>query len=257
MSGGTCYSGTRSDGVIRIVLHGAAGRMGRIVSEKIASDPGMSLSAGVDCSGADGFLPSLSAFSGEADLIIDFSHHSATRELLEFAVARSLPVLIATTGQTEEELAMIREAAEKIPVFYSSNMSLGVALLCDLAKKAAAAMPDADIEIVETHHNRKVDVPSGTAVMLANALKTVREKANFVIGRGEGKREKNDIGISSVRRGNIVGIHEILISTDSETLTLRHEAHSRTLFADGAVTAAKFLLGKPAGLYTMNDMVKE
>lgn len=243
--------------MIKVILHGAAGRMGKEVAAKIEADPILSLAARVDQTGADGCLKNLADYTGDADVIVDFSHHSATGALTAYAVSRGIPLLIATTGQTEEEKEMIARASEKVAVFHSANMSLGVALLCELAKKAAAGMPDADIEIVETHHNRKLDVPSGTALMIAEAMRKVREKARFVIGRAGGKREKEEIGIASIRRGNIVGIHEVLISTDNETLTLKHEAHSRALFADGAVVAAKFLAGKGAGLYTMNDLVKE
>jgi 4-hydroxy-tetrahydrodipicolinate reductase len=153
---------------------------------------------------------------------------------------------------------MIEEYAKKIPIFVSANMSVGVALTVKLAKQAASVFPDADIEIIEKHHNRKKDAPSGTALMIANAIRTVREKAQFVFGReGMAKREKNEIGVHAVRRGNIVGIHEVLVSTDSQTITLKHEAHSRALFAEGAVSAAECILNKPAGLYNMNSIVTE
>ena len=241
--------------MIRIILNGAAGRMGAECERLIASDPETALCARIDKFGGEGYLNTLSDFRGDADMIIDFSHHSATEELCAYAVERDLPLMIATTGQTEEEREVIAATAEKIPVFFSANMSLGVALLANLAKKAAEAMPDADIEIVETHHNRKLDAPSGTAKMLAEAICSVREKAKTVFARS-GKREKDEIGITSVRRGNIAGIHEVLVTTDNETITLKHEAHSRALFADGALAAAKFLYGKSAGLYTMDDMVK-
>ena len=163
---------------------------------------------------------------------------------------------MCTTGHTCEEIEMIREASKFIPVFHSGNMSVGVAVLVRLAADAAAAFPDADIEIVETHHNRKLDAPSGTALMIADGIKNVRPDAYNNCGRsGNGKREPKEIGISAVRRGNIVGIHEVLISTDTQTLTLKHEAHSRSLFAEGAVAAADFLVNMPAGLYNMEDML--
>lgn len=243
--------------MINVILNGAAGRMGREVARKVNDDPDMALAASIDKFGGDGYLTSIDEFVGEADVIIDFSHHSATEELLSYAVERRIPVLVATTGHTADEIKAIDEASKYTAVFHSANMSIGIAVLAESAKKVAQSMPGADIEIVETHHNRKLDSPSGTALMLAEALREVREEANLVMGRGpeSGKREKNDIGISSVRRGNIVGIHEILISTDNETITLKHEAHSRSLFADGAVAAAKYLAGKPAGMYCMNDMV--
>ncbi|MBP5173931.1 MAG: 4-hydroxy-tetrahydrodipicolinate reductase, partial [Clostridia bacterium] len=155
-----------------------------------------------------------------------------------------------------EELEAVKEAAGSVAVFRSANMSLGVALLAGLAKKAAALMPDADVEIVETHHNRKLDAPSGTALMLAEEIKKARDGASVTCGRsGMSPRKKGEIGISSVRRGNIVGIHEIIFSTGTESITLKHEAHDRALFADGALSAARFLAGKPAGLYGMSDLV--
>lgn len=203
-------------------------------------------------------LRSLTDFTGEADVIIDFSHHTATASLLSYALSRKLPVVVATTGHTDEEMELLRTAGMQIPVFHSANMSVGVSLLIELAKQAASALPDADIEIVETHHNRKLDAPSGTALMIADALKTVRNGADFVMGRsGQGKREPNEIGIHAVRMGNIIGQHEVLLSTDSQTITLKHEAHSRALFAEGAIAAAAFLVRQSAGVYDMRSMLSE
>ena len=167
-----------------------------------------------------------------------------------------MPLVIATTGQDKYELSMIEHASKSIPVFHSANMSLGVALLCELAVTAAKAMPDADIEIVEAHHNRKLDAPSGTALMLANELKTVRENAEFQFGRhGNQKRTPSEIGIHALRLGNIVGEHEIILATATQKITLRHEAQTRALFAEGAIAAAGFLIGQRPGLYTMKDIV--
>lgn len=244
--------------MIKVLINGACGRMGKEVEKLVEASESMTVAAKVDKMAAEsGCYTDINDFSGEADVIIDFSNHLGTKDLLDYAVKKNIPTVVATTGHTDEELAMIEEAGKKIAVFHSANMSLGVALLCELAVKAAATMPDADIEIVETHHNRKLDAPSGTALMIANAIKAVREKAQFVFGReGMAKREKNEIGVHAVRRGNIVGIHEVLVSTDSQTITLKHEAHSRALFAEGAVSAAEFILGKPAGLYNMNSIVE-
>ena len=192
------------------------------------------------------------------DVIIDFSNHAGTAALLDFAVSRGIPTVVATTGHTEEELELIRSAAKKIPVFHSANMSVGIALLCELAKATARAFPDADIEIIEKHHHRKLDAPSGTALLLANAIRTVRRGAEAVYGRyGHAKRKEGEIGIHAVRMGNIVGEHEILVGTDTQTITLKHEAHSRSLFAEGAVAAAEYIVGKSAGLYDMNSMISE
>ena len=167
-------------------------------------------------------------------------------------------VILNKVCETEEEKQLIYEAAKKIPVFFTGNMSLGIAVLCRLAAQAAAAFPEADIEILEIHHNRKVDAPSGTAHMLFRAVKQVRPNAVEHCGRsGECKRTKEEIGVSSLRMGNVVGVHEIHICTPSQTLTLRHEAHNRAMFADGAVEAARFVLGKPAGLYDMENLLAE
>ena len=244
--------------MIKVLINGACGRMGKEVEKIVEASEIMTVAAKVDKMAAEsGCYTDINDFSGEADVIIDFSNHLGTKDLLNYAVKNGIPTVVATTGHTDDELALIEDAGKKIAVFHSANMSLGVALLCELAVKAAATMPDADIEIVETHHNRKLDAPSGTALMITNAIKAVREKAQFVFGReGMAKREKNEIGVHAVRRGNIVGIHEVLVSTDSQTITLKHEAHSRALFAEGAVSAAEFILGKPAGLYNMNSIVE-
>ncbi len=236
------------------------GHMGREVA-RLALDGyhGATGAFGVDKNGAlDGIecYTSLDSACGKGDIIIDFSHHSAIKALAEFAVKENLPLVVATTGHTEEEIELIKNAAKHIPVFYSANMSLGVALLVELAKTAARAMPDAEIEIIEKHHNRKLDAPSGTALMIANSIKQVRPKSTFTLGRsGMAKRTPSEIGIHAVRMGNIVGEHEVIIGTETQTITLKHEAHSRALFAEGAVVAAEFLVKQPAGLYTMNDII--
>ncbi len=201
---------------------------------------------------------SLAAVNERPDVIIDFSHHSAAFALTAYATRHACPLVVATTGHTEEERAEIFAAAEKIPVFYSANMSVGIALLGSLVRQAVRAFPDADVEIVETHHNRKLDVPSGTALMLAHCAQEARPTATLCVGRHEnGRRTKDEIGMHSLRIGNVVGKHEIHISTGSETIVLTHEAHSRSLFADGALVAARYLMGKKAGLYTLADMFKE
>ena len=194
----------------------------------------------------------------DADVIIDFSHHSAVKDVLDYAKTIGAAAVIGTTGHTPAEKELILQAAKELPVFFSGNMSLGIAVLCKVAKQAASFFPDADIEIVEVHHNRKVDAPSGTALMLYEAVKAVRPQANAHCGRaGEGKRTKEEIGISSLRMGNVVGIHEVHICTPSQTLTLRHEAGNRGMLADGAVDAARFMGGKKPGLYTMTELLEE
>lgn len=243
--------------MMHVLLNGACGRMGKEVEKLVEASDALNMIARVDKMASEsGVYTDINDFSGTADVIIDFSNHLGTKELLDYAVRTGTPTVICTTGHTEEEIELIRQAAEKIAIFRSANMSLGVALLVDLAKQTAAVMPDADIEIVETHHNRKLDAPSGTALLIADGIKSVREKAKYIFGRsGHAPREKNEIGIHAVRRGNIVGIHEVLVSTDSQTITLKHEAHSRALFAEGAISAADFIQGKPAGMYDMNSII--
>lgn len=240
---------------MKAIVCGANGAMGLLLQKSL----GDRIAGLVSLDGENGVPKSFSQLDKtDASVVIDFSHHSAISDVLNYAVENRIAAVIATTGHTTEEVALIQAAAKKIPVFFSGNMSLGIAVLCRIAKEAAAAFPDADIEIVEIHHNRKVDAPSGTAHMLFGALQQVRPQAQCICGRaGEGKREKDQIGISSLRMGNVVGIHEIHICTPSQTLTLRHEAHDRAMFADGAVAAAEFVAGKPAGLYTMAHMLEE
>ena len=243
---------------MKIIINGAGGRMGQEIC-RLANEGyrGSSLAAAVDKMGGEGMLSSVNDFNGEADVIIDFSHHTAAPEVAEYAAKRGVALVMATTGHTDEELAAINNAAKSVPVFMSANMSLGVALLAELAKKTAEVFPDADIEIIEKHHNRKLDAPSGTALMIARAIETVRKGCNFVYGRcGQQKREKGEIGIHAIRGGNIVGEHEVIVCTDTQIITLKHEAQSRSLFAEGAMAAAAFICGKSAGFYDMNDIAK-
>ena len=246
---------------MNILICGIGGRMGREVL-KLAEEGyrGAVPVAGYDINPvaieAVPVYNDLSHVKEKPDVIIDFSHHAGTKALLKYATAHGIPTVVATTGHTEEELALIKKSAAKIPVFHSANMSLGVALLVELAKITAKTFPDADIEIIEKHHNRKLDAPSGTALLLANAIKSVRQSLNFVFGRsGSAKRTENEIGIHAVRMGNIVGEHEVIVGTDTQTITLKHEAHSRSLFAEGAIAAAEFLVKCHAGLYDMNRMI--
>ena len=245
--------------MIQVIVCGALGRMGKLCVEKINSAAELELAAQVDIAG-DGktVLTSLEDFTGSADVLIDFSYHTATPAIMGWAAAHNTGVVMCTTGHDEAEKAAIEAAAEAIPVFWSANMSLGVALLIELAKKTAAAFPDADIEIVETHHTRKVDAPSGTALMLYNAIKEVRPNATANCGRsGEGKRTKDEIGIHALRLGNVVGIHEVHIHTGNQSLKLTHESGSRAMLADGAVAAARFMEGKGKGLYNMEDILNQ
>ena len=243
---------------MNIILNGSNGRMGRIVAEAVEQGGAHAVVAKVDWSYAagDGYSE-LMQYEGPADVVIDFSSHAATQAVTEYCVSRGLPVVIATTGQTDAELDMIRAAAKAVPVFLSGNMSIGVAVLADLARRAAAMFPEADIEIIERHHNQKLDVPSGTALLLARRIQEVRPESELLVGRHEnGKRTRREIGIHSLRYGNEVGTHEIIIAAGNETLTLKHEAEDRSLFAHGALAAAEFLAGRAPGLYDMKNIVK-
>ena len=238
---------------MRAVVCGANGAMGRLIREILGEEV-------VGCVSIDGEngVPKTFEELGkvEADVVVDFSHHSAAPDVLRYAEAIGAAAVIGTTGHTPEEKALIKDAAKRIPVFFSGNMSLGIAVLCRLAREAAKFFPEADIEIVETHHHRKVDAPSGTALMLFNAIKEVRPEATPNCGRaGEGKRTREEIGISSLRLGSVVGIHEVHIHTGTQSLTLKHEAVTRAMLADGAVEAAKFMVGKEKGFYNMESML--
>jgi len=238
---------------MRAVICGANGAMGKLLQQRFDDIVGL-----VSIDGENGVARSFWELGDvQPQVVVDFSHHSAAPDAAAYAVKNGCALVIGTTAHTDEEKAAIFAAAKVVPVFYAGNMSLGIAVLCRLAKEAARSFPDGDIEIVEIHHNRKVDAPSGTAKMLFDAVKDTRPEATAHCGRaGEGKRTRDEIGISSLRMGGIVGIHEVHICTESQRLTLRHEASDRGMFADGALEAAGFLMGKPAGLYNMEDLLE-
>ena len=238
---------------MRAIVCGANGAMGRLICAALGEE----VVGRVSLDGENGVPKTFEELGKvEADVVIDFSHHSAIADVLAYTKSIGAAVVIGTTGHTPEEKELITQAAQEIPVFFSGNVSLGIAVLCRLAKQAAAFFPDADIEIVEVHHTRKVDAPSGTALMLFNSIKEVRPQAVANCGRaGEGKRTKEEIGISALRMGNVVGIHEIHICTPNQTLTLRHEAGTRAMLADGAVDAARFMVGKAKGFYNMENIL--
>lgn len=247
-----------------VVICGACGKMGRVIAEIISGRDDARVVAGIDKIKAELGFPVYESFAElqeKPDVIIDFSHPSVLGEMLDYCQTNGVPVVVATTGYNEEQLAVIRKAAENIPVFFTFNMSLGINLLAELAKKAVAVLGDQfDIEIIEKHHNQKIDAPSGTAIMLAEAInKELDNKYKYVYDRHSvrAKRSKTEIGMHSIRGGTIVGEHEILFAGRDEVVSLKHEAHSKSVFAVGAVNAAVFLSGKPAGLYAMSDMLAE
>ena len=238
---------------MRAVVCGANGAMGKLICAAL----GDAVIGRVSIDGENN-VPKTFDELGQvtADVVIDFSHHTAIADVLSYAKKIGSAAVIGTTGHTSDEKALIFAASEEIPVFYAGNVSLGIAVLCRLVKQAAAFFPDADIEIVEIHHTRKVDAPSGTAHMLFNAVKEVRPEAYENCGRsGEGKRTKNEIGVHALRMGNVVGIHEVHITTANQSLVLKHESGSRAMLADGAVDAAKFMVGKGKGLYDMESIL--
>ena len=240
---------------MKIIINGANGKMGHILTKMAGSE---NIAALVDVNPAEGMCKTLDDFTGSADCVIDFTNHKATPAVLSWCVKHNIPVLIASTGQTDEELAQVHEAAKKIPVFLSPNMSIGVALVADLAERVTRIFGDCDIEMIEAHHNQKLDVPSGTALMLAKRIQEAREGLTFNIGRHEnGKRPENEIGIHSLRYGTEVGTHEVIFSNGLETITIRHDAKDRALFAKGALSAVKWLVNQKPGLYGMREFLRE
>ena len=240
---------------MKAVICGANGAMGKLICGILGDE----VVGRVSIDGENGVPKTFEELGEvEADVVVDFSHHTAISGVLDYAKKIGAAAVIGTTGHTEAEKALIYAAAKEIPVFFSGNMSMGIAVLCRLAKEAAKYFPDADIEIVEAHHNRKVDAPSGTALMLFNAVKEVRPNAWANCGRsGECKRTKDEIGISALRMGTVVGVHEVILHTGTQQLTLKHEAVTRAMLADGAVDAARFMLGKPTGLYNMESSLEK
>ena len=249
----------------KIIISGCNGHMGRVVAELCEASPDLEITAGFDVMGAaDREFPvftSPAQFTGEADAVIDFSSPAALDGLLEFAKATKIPLVLATTGYSPEQVAQIGAAALEVPIFRSGNMSLGINVLLELVKKAASILGDSyDIEIVERHHRRKVDAPSGTALMIADAAaQACGHETEYVYERHSTRqpRDKKEIGISAVRGGTIVGEHEIIFAGHDEIMEIKHTALSREIFAQGAVEAAKFIarVEKP-GLYDMSCLVK-
>ena len=249
----------------KIIISGCNGHMGRVVESICNSTPGVQVVAGFDVLGStDRDFPVYSSpaqFTGKADAVIDFSSPAALEGLLNFAKATKTPLVLATTGYSPEQIAQVGAAALEVPIFRSANMSLGINVLLELVKKAAAVLGDSyDIEIVERHHRRKVDAPSGTALMIADAAaSTCGHETEYVFERHSVRqpRDKKEIGISAVRGGTIVGEHEIIFAGHDEIMEIKHTALSREIFAQGAVEAAKFISGVEApGLYDMSMLVK-
>lgn len=250
--------------MVKVIMHGCNGKMGQVITKLIAEDEEIEIVAGIDL--YDGITNSypvykqLSDCDVEADAVIDFASAKAADSLLDYCVERQIPCVLCTTGLSEEQLEHVGEASKKVAVLRSANMSVGINLIMKLLKEAAPLLAEAgfDIEIVEKHHNQKVDAPSGTAIALADSInEAFDEKYEYVYDRS-GRREKRpakEIGISAVRGGTIVGDHDVIFAGADEVITFSHTAYSKALFGKGAVQAAKYLKGKPAGLYTMSDVI--
>lgn len=250
--------------MVKIIMHGCNGHMGQVISGIVEKDPDAEIVAGIDIAdqGKNSYpvFTDIDACQTEADAIIDFSSAKATDKLLEYSAARQIPVVLCSTGLSEEQLAKVEETSRKVAVLKSANMSLGINTLLKLVQDAARVLAAAgfDMEIVEKHHRLKVDAPSGTALALADSLNEAMDnKYHYVYDRSQ-KREKRDdkeIGISAVRGGTIVGEHEVIFAGQDEVIEFKHTAYSKAIFGKGAVEAAKFLAGKPAGRYDMSDVI--
>ena len=249
----------------RIIMCGCNGKMGRVISQLVKEDPAAEIVAGVDISGEQ--LDSYPVFTSirecnvEADAVIDFSAPVALQDILAVGIEKNLPLVLCTTGYNEEQLNQIQEAAKKVAVLRSANMSLGVNLLLGLVQAAAKVLAEADfdIELVEKHHNQKVDAPSGTALALADAInEALNNEYSYKYDRSAErvKRDKKEIGISAVRGGSIVGEHEVIFAGTDEVIEFKHTAYSKAIFGKGAVSAAKYLKGKTAGMYSMKDVIE-
>ncbi len=247
-----------------IILRGCNGKMGQVITDMVDADENAVIIAGIDVTqNRNNKYPVYQSFSQcnvKADVIIDFSAPVNLEEMLNFAISRNVGIVSCTTGLSKEQLMLIDEASHQIPVFRSANMSMGINLITKLLQEAVGILADSgfDIEIVERHHNKKVDAPSGTALALADAMNEVlNNEYQYKYDRSEDRvaRSKKEIGISAVRGGTIVGEHEIIFAGTDEVIEIKHTAYSKAIFAKGAVQAAKYLVGKPAGKYTMSDLM--
>ncbi len=250
--------------MVKIILSGCSGKMGHVITKCVESKENCEIVAGVDINKCDAPYPIFTSFADvdiDADVVIDFSHPSVLSSLLEYCKNKKIPAVVATTGLSDEQKKAIEEASKEVPMFFSANMSIGVNLISELAAKAARVLEGSfDIEIVEAHHNQKIDAPSGTALMLADSISdALTKKPTYEFDRHSkrAKRDPNEIGIHSVRGGTIVGEHEVIFAGLDEVIKISHSARSKDLFAVGAVNAAVFLKGKPAGMYSMKQLVDE
>lgn len=250
--------------MIKILMNGCNGKMGQVITKIVADTDDCEIVGGVDINdnikNTYPVYKSITDFEGKADVIIDFSHPSTLTSVLNYAKASQTPAIICTTGLSAEQRQEIVDASRDVAMFFSANMSLGVNLIIDLVTKAAKILENNfDIEIIEKHHNQKIDAPSGTALAIADAIAdAITNEAEYTYDRHSvrKKRSKNEIGIHSLRGGSIVGEHSVIFAGQDEVIEIKHQATSKEVFAVGAVSAAKFLAGKPAGMYEMKDLIK-
>lgn len=251
--------------MVKAIMHGCNGHMGRVITAIIKNTEGIELVAGIDkytkVPNEYPVFENIGACDVEADVIIDFSNAAAADELLGYCVEKQVPVVLCTTGLSEEQLAKVEESAKKVAVLKSANMSLGINLLLKILQDATKVLSPAgyDIELVEKHHNQKLDAPSGTALALADSInEAMGNEYEYVYDRSQvrKKRDAKEIGISAVRAGTIVGEHEVIFAGTDEVIEFKHTAYSRSVFAKGAVEAGKFLAGQPAGMYDMGDVIQ-
>ena len=251
--------------MVKILMHGCNGKMGRMITEIVKNEEDTVIAAGVDkFTGIPNDYPvfeKIAQCDVDVDVVIDFSNAGAVDELLDYCVKKSLPVVLCTTGLSDEQLKKVDECSEKIAVLKSANMSMGINLLLKLLKDAAKVLAPAgyDIELVEKHHNQKLDAPSGTALALADSInEAMGNEYEYVYDRSQvrKKRDAKEIGISAVRAGTIVGEHEVIFAGTDEVIEFKHTSYSRSVFAKGAVEAGKFLAGQPAGMYDMGDVIQ-
>lgn len=248
--------------MINILINGALGKMGKKVYESAQKNSNVCPVCGVDIKSDFSVkdfpvYDSLLSVKEKVDVIIDFSSPASLDGILDYCINKKIPAILCATGYTEEHIEKVSNASKIIPLFRSGNMSLGVNALIDLVKKATASLGGFDVEIIEKHHNQKVDAPSGTALMLADAVKEMDNEKFYVYGREGivGKRNPNEIGIHAIRGGGIVGEHQVIFASGFETITLTHQATDRSVFADGAIKAAEYIVNKKVGLYNMNDVI--
>lgn len=248
--------------MVKVILHGCNGKMGKAISNLANNYSNLEIVAGIDKNNENSTYPvfdTIEKCNIDADVILDFSRASALKGLLNFATLKNIPIVLCTTGFSEEDINLINETSKKLPIFRSANMSIGINIVNNVLKNISAFMyKNFDIEIIEKHHNQKVDAPSGTALLLGDTIKeAIKEETKYTFGReGNSKREHNEIGVHAIRGGSIVGEHDVIFAGQGEIIEIKHTALSREVFAVGALNACLFMKGKEKGLYNMDNVIQ-